>query len=462
MSTFGGIRAAFSGLAAARTGLDVVGGNIANVNTPGYVRRTVDQTSTVPAVSTHEAGVTVTGIRRMSDALADAAVRNAGSVSAYRDVVATTASAIEDVTGEPSATGLSARLDTMWSSFQALSNNPSDPTAARTALSASQSVAQALADSSRASQAGWDRARGETATDVDRINGTADAIAELNGQILVAKSRGQDANPLLDQRDQLVATLTRMTGAQASADDDGTVAVTIGGSLLVDGTSARHLVLTGSQTMAGSSTDPVQVRWADRPGSAAELGGGSLAARIQTLAPARPDGKGGAWAESAAVYDRIATSLASQVNGIHSTGKLADGTTGHDFFAFTPGVPAAQGLRIVPTDAAGIAVRTATGASAADAISSIAHGAGSPSTAWTDWVGAAGAASRDATSSANAAEAAESIVTADRLSRTAVDVDEETLDMLTYQHAFQGAARVMTAMDEMLDTLINRTGVVGR
>lgn len=462
MSTFGGIRAAFSGLAAARTGLDVVGGNIANVKTPGYVRRTVDQTSTVPAVTTHEAGVTVTGIRRMSDAFADAAVRNAGSVSAYRDVLASTATAIEDVTGEPSETGLSARLDTMWSSFGALSNNPSDATAARAALSATRSVVQALSDSSRASEAGWNRARSEAATDIDQINRTADAVAELNGHILTAKSRGQDANPLLDQRDQLVASLTRMTGAQAVEDRDGNADISIGGSLLVGGTSARHLALTGSANMASAEADPVQVRWADRPGSAAELGGGTLAARVQTLAPARSDGTGGAWAESAAVYDRIATSLATQVNAIHSTGMLADGTTGHDFFASTPGMPAAQGLRILPTDAAGIAVRTATGASAADAISSLAHGAGSPSATWTDWVGAAGSASRDATASAGAADAVESIVTADRLSRTAVDVDEETLDMLTYQHAFQGAARVMTAMDEMLDTLINRTGVVGR
>lgn len=462
MSTFGGIRAAFSGLAAARTGLDVVGSNIANVNTPGYVRRTVDQASTIPAVTTHEAGVTVTGVRRVSDAFADTAVRNAGSVSAYRGVLASTASAIEDVTGEPSETGLSVRLDTMWSSFQALSNNPSDATAARAALTASQSVVRALADSSRASETGWTRARAETADDIDQINRTADAIAELNGHILTAKARGQDANSLLDQRDQLIASLTRMTGAQSAEDRDGNADVTIGGSLLVSGTTARNLTLTGSPTMAGAAQDPVQVQWADRPGSAAELGGGSLAARIETLAPARPGGRGGAWAESTAVYDRIATSLAQQVNAVHSTGALADGTTGHDFFAFAPGAPAAQGLRILPTDAAGIAVRTATGTSVADAISTIAHGADSPSAAWADWIGAAGSASRDATSNATAAEAAESIVANDRLSRTAVDVDEETLDMLTYQHAFQGAARVMTAMDEMLDILINRTGVVGR
>ena len=44
----------------------------------------------------------------------------------------------------------------------------------------------------------------------------------------------------------------------------------------------------------------------------------------------------------------------------------------------------------------------------------------------------------------------------------AVDGDEETISLLTYQTAYQAAARVMTAVDEALDVLINRTGLVGR
>ncbi|NKX51333.1 flagellar hook-associated protein FlgK, partial [Arthrobacter deserti] len=49
-----------------------------------------------------------------------------------------------------------------------------------------------------------------------------------------------------------------------------------------------------------------------------------------------------------------------------------------------------------------------------------------------------------------------------QLSNASVDQDEENVNLLSFQHAYQGAARVMTAVDEMLDTLINRTGVVGR
>jgi len=43
-----------------------------------------------------------------------------------------------------------------------------------------------------------------------------------------------------------------------------------------------------------------------------------------------------------------------------------------------------------------------------------------------------------------------------------VDLDEENVHILAAQRAYQAAARVMTAIDETLDTLINRTGMVGR
>jgi flagellar hook-associated protein 1 FlgK len=43
-----------------------------------------------------------------------------------------------------------------------------------------------------------------------------------------------------------------------------------------------------------------------------------------------------------------------------------------------------------------------------------------------------------------------------------VSLDEENVSLLANQHAYQAAARVMTAVDEALDVLINRTGLVGR
>ncbi len=53
-------------------------------------------------------------------------------------------------------------------------------------------------------------------------------------------------------------------------------------------------------------------------------------------------------------------------------------------------------------------------------------------------------------------------LTTRRESISGVSLDEEATDMIKFQHAYQAAARVITAVDEMLDQLINRTGLVGR
>jgi flagellar hook-associated protein 1 FlgK len=60
------------------------------------------------------------------------------------------------------------------------------------------------------------------------------------------------------------------------------------------------------------------------------------------------------------------------------------------------------------------------------------------------------------------AEASRATAAAQQLSQASVDVDEESTNMLAYQRAYEGSARVLTAIDGMLDTLINRTGLVGR
>ena len=53
-------------------------------------------------------------------------------------------------------------------------------------------------------------------------------------------------------------------------------------------------------------------------------------------------------------------------------------------------------------------------------------------------------------------------VDAARESEAGVNLDEEMTNMLAYQRAYEGAARFVSAVDQMLDTLINRTGIVGR
>ena len=73
-----------------------------------------------------------------------------------------------------------------------------------------------------------------------------------------------------------------------------------------------------------------------------------------------------------------------------------------------------------------------------------------------------GVASKTEQQQSDLADLASSAAVNAQLSNSSVDLDEENMNMLAFQHAYQGAARVMTAVDEALDILINHTGLVGR
>jgi flagellar hook-associated protein 1 FlgK len=195
------------------------------------------------------------------------------------------------------------------------------------------------------------------------------------------------------------------------------------------------------------------------------LDAGEMAGAISMLAPEN-GGTGGALAEAAEQYNKFADYLAGAVNTVHLAGHTTDGTTNLAFFSFDAGVPSALGLRVVPTDVTGLAT-AAPGAgnldgSNADAIASLGTGNASPDNVWSSFVTRTGVASRSEMQQAVLGELAASAAVGNQLSNASVDLDEENINMLTHQVAYQGAARVMTAIDEMLDTLINRTGVVGR
>jgi flagellar hook-associated protein 1 FlgK len=120
---------------------------------------------------------------------------------------------------------------------------------------------------------------------------------------------------------------------------------------------------------------------------------------------------------------------------------------------------------VIPTDSTGIA-NGAVGAGAydgsiADAISQLGTGSTSPDTIWSGIVTGIGAASQVASQQSTLSDLSTTSATNAQLSNSAVSLDEENVNMITFQHAYQGAARVMTTLDQMLDTLINHTGTVG-
>ncbi|GAB2980294.1 flagellar hook-associated protein FlgK [Frigoribacterium salinisoli] len=468
-STFGGLNTAYSGLVAARTGLDVVGQNIANVNTDGYTRQRVVTTSVESPARVGSAsagtvpgqGVSVDAIARLGDVALDGRVRSAAAADGYQQVRATTLSTLEETLGEPRTTGLAAGLTSFWSAWGDVANHAGEAAPASVLIARAGAVATTLATGSRAIDAQWSTVRDQVDGQVGQLNQAAVQVAALNERIRSGLQQGVSVSELVDRRALLTEKIAGLAGGTVTERADGTVDVLVGGNALVRGDVARAVTAVGGRVLG----DAVGLEWADRPGSSVGADSGSLAGSLSVLAPAA-DGRGGILAETSAAYDALAVQIATQVNAVHRTGSTSTGTTGLDFFTLEAGVPAARGLGVAPTGPAGIAAAaTGSGAldgSVADAIGRIGTSAGSPDRAWSTVVSTIGAASAAERGQAELTGLATTTAKNRQQSGAGVDLDEENLALLSHQRAYQGAARVMSAIDEMLDTLINGMGRVGR
>jgi flagellar hook-associated protein 1 len=474
MSTFSGLSTAYSGLVAARAGMEVVGQNIANANTAGYTRQRVLTSSVAAPAQTGlftagvrpGQGVTVDTIARLGNLQLDAQVRTSAAASGYQSTRSEVLATIETSLQEPGENGISGQLQEMWASWQDLSNRADEPSAAALVLSNAGTLATSLADRYQQVEDTWSGQRAAVDTMGSQLNNAAGRVADLNVQIRSILASGGNANELVDTRAALTETIASLAGGTVREKADGTIDVFIGGNALVSGDTARSVTVVGARAMDRASGSPVALEWAHRPGSPVALDGGRIAGSLSVLAPATAAGTGGTLAEVAATYDAFATQLADQVNALHSSGVTPKSATGLDFFGFTPGVPAGKGLTVLPTDGAGIAAGGAglggKDGSVADAISQLGVGSGSPDARWTAFVTTTAVAAQTEAHHAVLTDVAATSAKNQQLSNSTVDMDEENVNLLTFQHAYQGAARVLTAVDEMLDVLINRTGLVGR
>ena len=472
MSSFSGLGTALSSLIAQRQALEVSGQNIANANTAGYTRQRADLTSvqSMSAPTMFSAGLAagngtrVSGITRMGDVFLDARLHAGTATASFTATRAAALSRVETTVDEPSDTGLAAQLQHFWAGWHDVANDPSDPAARQVLLGKAEAVITQVATGYRAVESQWAQTRAETTTLVTQVNTAATAVADLNGQIRAIQVSGGSANELVDQRALLVTELAGLVGATARHREDGSVDVMVAGNALVRSITAHPVEAIGATTMTGAidGTDPVTIRWAQSTNVIA-LAGGTVAGKVAALSA------GGPAAAAINALNTVATTLADTVNAVHASGlTLTDPPqTGVPFFSFDPGppTPPALGLRVIGDPRLVAAAGPALGAfdsSVADAIAQLATSTAGPDAAWRTYVVDLGVQTKAATQRATVTEAARSTAQTLQLSQSSVDLDEESINMLAYQRAYEGAARVLTTIDEMLDVLINRTGVVGR
>lgn len=224
--------------------LQTIGNNIANVNTPGYSRQTL-QVADAPGQFTGSGyfgkGVNVVTVARSYDkfltnqAIATTAVAAGDSVRQDKLTQLENAFPI-------GASGIGYAAGELLNSFVDVSSNPADSSARQVVLSQAQDLSsrfQTTSDQLASLQTG---VSGDLSASVDRVNSLAKQVAALNQQIGAQKGLGQPPNQLLDQRDQLISQIASNLNVTTIAADDGSLGVFIsGGQNLVLGTNANQL-----------------------------------------------------------------------------------------------------------------------------------------------------------------------------------------------------------------------------
>jgi flagellar hook-associated protein 1 len=458
--TLSSLNTALSALRYNRVAMDAASHNIANVSTEGYSRRRVDGESlgapSVPARwSRYEgagAGVRTAGITRMNDLLLDARSRNEHSSLSYLELRATALARMESGVGEPGDSGVSAAMVDFRSSWQDLANDPAGAAARGPVLARAEALAAALASQAAnvAAESGTQRLALQGT--VQEVNTIASELAGTNRALATAKLDGVDTSDLADQRDLLGQRLAALTGGVGTIQPNGVMDVSVGGVSLVSGITAGRLEITTGITAtgdpdgqpvtlsitSGATTTPLTAGLRGEVGASTDL--------LNTTLPAY-----------AAGLDAVTRDLADTVNAAHTAGFDLDGNPGVAFFTYDP-TNAAATLAVNVTNREVAASSLPGGAldgSTADAIGT----AGSPEGGYLRLVNGFGTEVSSAQRLVRTQTLLTSQVDAAREQLAGVNLDEETVAMLTAQRAYEAAARVMSVMDSVLDTLINRTGV---
>ena len=403
-------------------------------------------------------GVVAQQYTRLRDQFADLSFRSGTSDLGQFQAKADSLTNIDTIVDEPGDTGLTHLLSQFWGSWQALSVNPDSAASREAVRAAGESLSQGFRDLNKQLTGSQTEADQRIGLGVTRVNELGAQVNELNKQIAMVVAVGQEPNDLRDMRDQLIDQIASFTDVQVTPPSaTGKISIAIGGQLLVDGgtDTVNALAISG----AGAATVN---------GVATTITSGSLRGQVD-MRDTVLGGAGGYIAQ----LDALAAAVAGSVNTRHAAGFGTDGTTGNNFFAgataatLAISAPVAASVNaIAASDTAGNLPGGSDNAVALSQLQFVVQAIGASTTTidgfYQQMVARVGVdtdqANRLAQVQTGVLEAAETR----RSATSGVNIDEEMSDMVRFQKSYNAAARMVSTVDEMLDTIISRMGLVGR
>jgi len=444
-------------LLAHQKAINITGHNIANVNTPGYSRQRVNL-ATNPGLTSSPgqmgAGVRASDIQRIYDQFLGSQVNTESYNQGKWEAQKSSLERVEIIFDETTGFGLNQAMGDFFNAWQDLANNPEGHTQRQVLVSKSEIMTETFNKISSDLNQLQNDLDGSIEATVNEINTISGEIADLNAKISDIEKSGQNANDLRDKRDLYLRELSSMIDISTFEANDGQVTVLVGnGNPLVQPPYAFNL---STVTNVSGHEDVV---WVDRDGNNVDItnniSGGKLKGWLEVRDVAIEDYK--------TRLDNLASSMITEVNNLHGMGFDLNGIAGGAFFTGISASDIAVDTNIVNN--VNLIAASGSGApgdnSNAIAIANLQNsplmsgGTATYDDFYNSLVSDVGIAVRSAQT--NYDHQAEMVSSLDnyRESISGVSLDEEMVNLVKFQHAYDAAAKLITAVDEMMNTVMS-------
>ncbi|MET0386132.1 MAG: flagellar hook-associated protein FlgK [Polyangiales bacterium] len=447
-----------NGLQAAAHGTNVASQNITNSGTPGYTRRVANLE---PNPIQWGGGVRINGSSRVNDQFLEKRGLGARAYAGEQDARVKNLAVFDTVFSDGQGS-IGEALDAFDTALTDLTSNPSSTAVRSVILASADGLGKAFHRAADALAGARTDANGRITSQVSDVNGQLDQIGSLNTQISQARNAGQEPGDLEDRRDALIRQVADAVPITTEPEANGTVTVMMAGARTLVGAEGdvHHLIASPDAT-----SGEVRIR-RETAGVLEDIShfftsgsiGGTIAARDGALSDAQNS------------LDQLAFDVGNAYNTAHAAGNGLDGATGRNLFTPATTVAGAAANFGVSSDVQGQPANLAAGQGTAslpgdnrNALALLAvrdqklaqGGTATAQQAFSAMVAAGGAASRSAQDESDHAGAALSQIEALRESASGVSTDEEMMNLMKYQRAYQASLRVIETADAMLSNLLN-------
>lgn len=524
-STFMGLETSKRGMFTQQSALYTTGHNLSNANTVGYSRQRVNMEATIPypgigLSAPKTPGFIGTGsqahsVQRIRDQFVDRQFRQEANTLGYWDSRAQALTQMEDVMTEPSEFGINQTLDLFWQSLEDLGNNPQTAGTRKVIIERGVNVAEAFTYLNKQLTDIQGNLKNEITVSTKDVNSILKQIADLNHAIQKIEPNGYMPNDLYDSRDVLIDELAqyfpievshRKTGGNSLDIAEGIVDISIktktGPIMLVEGKDASQLE---HNLPANTSKDPFQnftIKGGPSDGrmiTQDEMipGNGTMLSLIDSYGYGNAGE--GMYPEMLENLNKMAREFAEAFNTVHRqgfglpdndpvtglpnvdpvTGLPLGNVTGLDFFVDSNGnggnTITADNIFVnedIQRDESKLAASSrpdeegnggnALALSAFKKSSIVNLNGANVQSFYETLIGQIGVEGEQANRMAETSATKLLTIANGRAAVSSVSVDEEMTNMITFQQAYNASARMLTAVDEVLDRIINGMGRVGQ